>query len=70
MNKQSDAGYYAVRLKVEREAANRASSDRARASHQALADLYLERLANLASPAVTPTSEAVAPIPAETRPQA
>ncbi len=70
MNKQSDADYYAARLKVEREAANRASSEQARAAHQALADLYLERSADLASLAVTPISEAVAPIPAATRPQA
>jgi hypothetical protein len=45
MRKQSDNDYFAARLRAESEAAAAASSDEARAAHQALADHYAELLA-------------------------
>jgi hypothetical protein len=46
MIRQSDTDYYAARLRVELEAMARATSEVARAAHQALAENYRQRLAD------------------------
>jgi hypothetical protein len=61
MRKQSDIDYYAARLRAERAAAAAASSDEARAAHQALAGHYAELLAASGRPAEIQPGDASAP---------
>jgi hypothetical protein len=64
MKKLSDADYYAVRLEAEREAIQNATCEKARASHQALADHYLTLLAELVGPAAAMNPQTYRPAPA------
>jgi hypothetical protein len=49
MIRKPDFLYYSERLRAEREASAKATCDRARSAHEALADHYAERLADYRS---------------------
>lgn len=59
MRKQSDNDYFTARLRAERVAAAAATSEEARAAHQALADHYAELLA--ANPAEIEPADVITP---------
>jgi len=59
MRKVNDFEYYAVRLKSEREAADAATCEAARASHLALAQRYRELLDSFGRPKLVTESTGV-----------
>jgi hypothetical protein len=61
MTKLSDADHYAARLKAEREAIRHATCDEARAAHEALAEHYLQLLAELGESKPLPAAPAAEP---------